>query len=368
MRLHTAVISSLALAAAASAGAQTIVATPRAPIAGGRTMAAMAGFDNPRAVIGVATSVSTGVRDTLGLLVSSVIRNGPAEKAGIEEGNRISMINGISLKLSAADVGDPDMERLMSRRLTRELDKMKPGDDVDLRVYGGGQTRSIKVKTIDPEELYSTTRSSMRRSADERPSMGISIGSTGSRRDTLGVFVMSVEENGPAAKAGVEEGNRIAAINGVDLRVSRDDAGDDMVAGTKLNRLERELAKVKAGDAVDLRVVANGQTRTVKVTTVAASSMRGGRSSVRITRDGGMTTIHPPLSMDRIEIDGEAIGATVRRAVERAQTMTGERLEDLGQLLDELGRGLNNGGTIRWMRDNDAARPAPALRRTIIMM
>src|SRR5207237_1090021 len=146
----------------------------------------------------VSTSTSTGSRDTLGLLVSTVTRNGPAEKAGIEEGNRIAAINGVSLKLAAADVGDPDMEGLMSRRLIRELDKVKPGDDVELKVYGGGQLRTLKVKTVDPEDLYSIgfTRRSF---DDDRPTLGIGIGSSGSKRDTLGVFVMSVEDGGPAA-------------------------------------------------------------------------------------------------------------------------------------------------------------------------
>lgn len=378
MRLHTALLSSLALTAGSTAAAQ-VIATPRAPMARGGLMPSVAmRYDSPRAVIGVATSVSTGVRDTLGLLVSAVTRNGPAERAGIEEGNRIAMINGISLKLATADVGDPDMERLMSRRLTRELDKVKPGDEVELRVYGAGQTRSLKVRTVDPDSLYEITRVTSRRSQDERPSMGISLGSTGSRRDTLGVFVMAVDEAGPAARAGIEEGNRIASINGVDLRVSRDDAGDDMVSSTKLNRIERELSKVKAGDAVDLRIVANGQTRSVKVTTVAASSLRGGSHSVRIIRDGGTTTIRPPMGVNRVEIDGEQIGESVRRAVERAQTMTGERLEGLGHMLDEIGRGLNNGGTIRWMRQDreSSVTPAPAPagaakaipRRTVIIM
>src|SRR5688500_8845994 len=142
MRLYSALASTLVLAAS-TANAQVAIATPRP----GRAIAPVAiGLDNPRAVIGVSTSFGTGSRDTLGLLVSAVTRNGPAEKAGIEEGNRIAMINGVSLRLAAADLGDTDMERLMSRRLTRELDKVKPGDEVDLRVYGNGQTRSIKVK------------------------------------------------------------------------------------------------------------------------------------------------------------------------------------------------------------------------------
>ena len=369
MRTHTALVSTLAFAALSTAGAQVIV-TPRASTARGGLMASMAmRMDSPRAVIGVSTSTSTGSRDTLGLLVSTVTRNSPAEKAGIEEGNRIAAINGVSLKLAAADLGDPDMESLMSRRLIRELDKVKPGDDVELKVYGGGQLRTMKVKTVDPDSLYST-RMSMRRSFDDRPTLGIGIGSSGSKRDTLGVFVMSVEDAGPAAKAGIEEGQRIAAINGVDLRVAHDDAGDDFVSGARVSRLERELGKVKVGDAVDLRVYANGQTRTVKVTTVAMSALPSHSHSMTIIRDGNM--IRRPFPPDGMELDGEMIGATVRRAIEKAQTVTGQRLEDLGQVLDQFGRGLNGGGTVRWFNEDSPpvekmarTKPAPAAPRKI---
>src|SRR4051794_38491488 len=197
MRIHTAVLSTLT-AGALSAAAGQVVVTPRIATSRAMTMPAMARFDYPRAAIGVTTSTSSGSRDTLGLLVSSVTRNGPAEKAGIEEGNRIAAINGVNLKLAPADVGDVDVEGLMTRRLLRELDKVKPGDDVDLRVYGGGQLRSMKVKTVDPESLYNSRARDVRRELDERPVLGIGIGSSGSKRDTLGIFVMSVDDAGPA--------------------------------------------------------------------------------------------------------------------------------------------------------------------------
>jgi S1-C subfamily serine protease len=367
MRFHTAIMSTLALAS--TAGAQIASSAPRARAV---LPSITIGSDAPRAVIGVSTSVSTGSRDTLGLLVSSVHRNGPAEKAGIEEGNRIAMINGVSLKLAPADLGDPDMERLMSRRLTRELDKVKPGDDVDLRVYGNGQTRSIKIKTVDPDELYETNGSSVWRKLDERATVGVGLASTGSKRDTLGVFVMSVDEEGPAAKAGIEEGARIASINGVDLRVSREDAGDSFVSGTRLNRLEREMNKVKAGDAVELKIYQNGQTRTVKVNTVAAAELRKTGRTSRIINGNGVTIIRSPDALS-MELDAARIGTTVRRAVEGAARVTGERLEDLGKVLDEVGRGLSTGGTIRWMNEVDTTTPVPpaalpAPRRTVIRM
>src|SRR5262245_54327170 len=91
--------------------------------------------DRDRAVIGITTSTGSA-RDTLGVRVSSGTPGGPAEKAGLEEGNRIATINGVNLKLASADVGDWEMASAMSRRLTRELGKAKAGAEVELRVYG----------------------------------------------------------------------------------------------------------------------------------------------------------------------------------------------------------------------------------------
>lgn len=342
MRLHTAIASTLALGA--SAASAQIAVTPRAPVAAARAY----GIDMqaPRAVVGVSTSTSTGSRDTLGLLVSAVTRGSPAEKAGIEEGNRIAAINGVNLKLAPADLGDPDMERLMSRRLTRELDKLKPGDEVDLRVYASGQTKAIKVKTVDPDSLYYSTTRSIFRDLEDRATLGLGYGTTGSKRDTLGIFVMSVEDEGPAAKAGLEEGSRIQSINGVDLRVSRDDAGDEMVSQTKMNRFEREMNKVKPGEAVDLRVYQNGQVKSVKVTTVPITELRKGSRTRVIRGTPGMTIIRSPDAVS-IDLQTAEIAATARRAAETAATVVGARLEDMGRVFDEMGRGFNR-VSIRW--------------------
>src|SRR5688572_30508713 len=158
-----------------------------------------------RAVVGITTSTGGSARDTLGVLISSITAGGPAEKAGLEEGNRIAAINGVNLKLAAADVGDWDMSGAMSRRLTRELGKVKAGGVVDLRVYSGGQTRNVKIKTVAYDSLYRSSRRA-RFEADERAVIGVSMGSSGSKRDTLGVLVMWLDDDGPAAKAGLEEG------------------------------------------------------------------------------------------------------------------------------------------------------------------
>ena len=288
----------------------------------------------PRAVIGVTTSGSANSRDTLGVLVSSVRTGSPAEKAGIEEGNRIASVNGVSLRLSSADVGDYDMANVMTRRLTRELDKLHPGDEVDLRVYTNGQTKAVKVKTVAPEDLYEAM-TPIRRDA-ERPTLGLRLASTGSPRDSIGVFVIGVDEAGPAAKAGIEEGSRIASINGVDVRGKNSEDDEFMIfRSSSINRFEREINKLKPGDDATLRVVYNGQARNVTVKVARASDLpRRGRSMTII---GGDNYINLPPVSANMNIDGERIGETVRRAIESARTTTNGALAGVGRVMAGFG-------------------------------
>jgi serine protease Do len=267
-----------------------------------------------RAALGINTQ-STGKRDTLGLLVTSVTAGGPAEVAGITEGDRLQSINGTSLKLAAADAGEPDMNGLMTRRLVREMGKVKPGDDVTLGVFANGGVKNVKVKTVAMDSLMRR-----RSSSEDRAALGIGFGG-GSVRDTLGLFVESVTPGGPAEKAGIEEGNRIAAINGTDLRVAAVDATDGAMVWAKQERLTRVLEGVKPGDVVELKIYANGGWKTVKVTTVKMSTLFGANSGwsryaegfagmkMKMAGMAGMAPMAPmppmgPMPPMRIRMDG----------------------------------------------------------------
>jgi S1-C subfamily serine protease len=333
--LRVALVSAAALpvasAAAQSCGVRFLT---QGGISGGTIQSSRSGG----AVIGVTTSSGSTVRDTLGVLVSSVNVGSPAEKAGIEEGNRIAAVNGVSLRLAAPDVGDDAMAGIMSRRLCRELDKIKPGDDVDLRVYANGQTKSIKVKAVDSDELY---RSRIRTSLDDRPTIGVSLATTGSIRDTLGVFVMSVDDGGPAAKAGIEEGNRIAAVNGVDVRARRGEEDEWLTRTTSINRLQREIQRARVGDDVELRVYSGGQYRNVKVKVGRAADLptrkRGGAMVIGPDR----VVMSSPANV-RVDIDGARIGDEVRRAVELGLDGAGRGIATAGRVLEGFGLGLRN--------------------------
>jgi serine protease Do len=227
-----------------------------------------------RALLGVTAADESERADTLGLRVDAVNADGPAAKAGIKAGDRLQSINGVSLRADRTDAGERDYDGVLLRRLQREMAKVEEGDTVRLQVLSEGRSRELRVATVSVEDLYRNERTVLRRSVvNDRAVIGVTTSPSGNVRDTLGVFVSAVADEGPAAKAGIIEGDRIAAINGVSLRVAREDAGDAQVANVKANRLRAELEKVEAGQSVELTIVSAGRSRTVRVTPVKASEL-----------------------------------------------------------------------------------------------
>ncbi|HEY4306255.1 MAG TPA: PDZ domain-containing protein [Gemmatimonadaceae bacterium] len=315
------IVTLLLVAAALPASAQVNVL--RVP--GGFASNFGVGFnDASRVAIGVTTSSSATSRDTIGVLVTSVQSGSPADKAGIGEGDRISAINGVSLKLAAADIAEYEVASAMTRRLTRELNKLKAGDEVELHVYSNGQNKTVRVRTVSPDDLYASL--TPRRDSD-RATLGLNLGTTGSSRDTIGVFVMSVTDGGPAAKAGIEEGSRIASINGVDVRGRREVEDDEYILRTaNVSRLEREIAKINPGDDVDLRIFYNGQYKNVKVKSTRTIDLPRRNRSITIL--GGDTFAGPlPEIVSRIPIDiGRMTSSGMGRAFGRVSIAGGNRV------------------------------------------
>lgn len=109
----------------------------------------------------------------------------------------------------------------------------------------------------------------------KRPAIGVQLNPTGTPRDSIGVFVSSVTPDGPAEKAGIIEGDRIVAINAVELKVNSADAGDDYAAELPIRRLAREVGKLDPGAVATLRVWSGGRVRDVPVTVGRASDLAG---------------------------------------------------------------------------------------------
>src|SRR3954465_15934109 len=80
--------------------------------------------------LGLSLTTSGGARETIGLLVSSVVHDGPADRAGIVAGNRVLAVNGATLRLTASDGGNRDATDAAVRRVERELRAASAGDSV----------------------------------------------------------------------------------------------------------------------------------------------------------------------------------------------------------------------------------------------
>jgi hypothetical protein len=142
-----------------------------------------------------------------------------------------------------------------------------------------------------------------------RAALGIELRPTGTRRDTLGVFVVAVTPRGPAETGGIIEGDRIAAINGVDVRSAPGDIDDPYTNGLGAHRLTKEVQKLTPGTRVTLRVYSAGRFRDVVVTTGRASEVlrHAGRFNFRIPGPGGdlfgpggaIMFPHMPLKLER---------------------------------------------------------------------
>jgi len=109
-------------------------------------------------ILGMSVSVSGSDRDTLGLLISNITRGGPADEAGVYEGNRLAAINGVSLRIDREAGDGRAVSDAVFRRLARELGEARSGDDISLRIFGSGRFRTVTVHPVVPAAPRATTR------------------------------------------------------------------------------------------------------------------------------------------------------------------------------------------------------------------
>ena len=164
----------------------------------------------------------------------------------------------------------------------------------------------------------------------KRAALGLELRTTGTRRDTLGVFVEAVTPKGPAETAGIVEGDRIASINGVDLRTQAGDTEDSYANGLAAHRLGREVQKLTPGARVNLRIYSGGRFRDVQVTAGKASDVMRLRNRFEFMMPGmdGMREFDGP--------DHMMFGPDSKMMRDRLEPLTRERTEPLLRQFNRL--------------------------------
>ena len=217
------------------------------------------GFAN-RGYLGITPRNSSGPADTLGLLVDDVESGLAADKAGIKRGSRLVSIDDVSLRVDPRDLGDYAGESLPEHRLRRVLGRKTPGDTVTIVVLDDGRNLTRRV-VLSESPLASTFRAM----TTARRVLGVSFAQRGSSRDTAGLLIVSVSSGGAADKAGLNEGDRVVSVDGIDLRVSAADAGTSDGVTARVSRFRRALDAARDSQPVKLDVLSDGRRRTVSV-------------------------------------------------------------------------------------------------------
>jgi hypothetical protein len=190
-----------------------------------------------------------------------------------------------------------------------------PDGRVECRIFRGGGRGDSALRN----RMFYRVDSAMAK----RAALGLELRTTGTKRDTLGVFVEAVTPKGPAETAGIIEGDRITSINGVDLRTSSGDTDDSYANGLAAHRLSREVQKLAPGSRVNLRVYSGGRFRDVQVTAGKASDLMrlGNRFNYMMPGMDGMMEFNGP--------EGMMFAPDMQRMREHLEPLMKERMEPL---------------------------------------
>ncbi|HNW59380.1 MAG TPA: PDZ domain-containing protein [bacterium] len=158
--------------------------------------------------------------DTEGAVVREVVKDGPADQAGVKEGDVI-------IKLQDRTVRDAD-------DITRDIRKMSPGDEATLLVLRDGKKITLKaklqerhkpigIKTPQPERRLERTREvqpfgnffmrANRRMGVQLQELDADLAEYFKVKEGEGVLVTSVAEESAAAAAGLKAGDVLMTVD-----------------------------------------------------------------------------------------------------------------------------------------------------------
>jgi serine protease Do len=230
-------------------------------------------YDHPwLGIVGVDITPAIGkpmnlsLTESIGFLVTDVNANGPADKAGIQGGDKIAQINGTNREINLGGniiIGiDGKAVRNIDDVLTYLEREKSVGEQVTLKLIRNGEplekTLTLE-KRPDSENIF------------QMDSKQLSLGVTGvdvnpiiagamNLTDTKGFLVTSVTANGPADKAGVQGGFKVETINNTQYTL-----GGDVIIGIDNNTIntvqdiKNYIETKNQGDIVKLKVIRDGE-------------------------------------------------------------------------------------------------------------
>jgi len=143
---------------------------------------------------------SFGLKEARGALVNDVMKGGPADKAGIRQGDIITALNG-------ADVKDP-------AHLQRMVAEAGVGKAAGITIFRDGKALQLNITLANadkaPKQKQQIERGDRGEQQGEVDSIGLVVEDA---EQGNGVVVVDAERGGPAAEAGIKRGDVIVSVN-----------------------------------------------------------------------------------------------------------------------------------------------------------
>jgi serine protease Do len=185
---------------------------------------------------------SLGLASTHGALVGSVDPSGPAQAAGLRQGDVIVSVNGTRIE--------------GTRELVGQVSQLTPGSTATLSVWRNGAERKLSVTVgVQSSQVASESpraRQPQQQPQQSRPRLGVAVRpltADEQQEASLPGGVVVQQAGGPAAAAGIQAGDIIVAVDGKLIR--------------GVQQLKQMIAQ--ADDSVSLTVVRDGEEASVTV-------------------------------------------------------------------------------------------------------
>jgi serine protease Do len=180
---------------------------------------------------------SFGLDRPRGALVSSVEKDGPAAKAGLQPGDVILAVNGKPIERYG--------------ELSGQIAAMKPGADATLEMWRGGKKQAVNVKVTELKEQQQQAKLGGRQkdhASNQASQFGLTVRPLDPQEkeqaETQGNLVVE-EVTGPAASAGVQPGDIILGVNGKRVKTVKELQDEAKTSGKNVALLiQREDAQI----------------------------------------------------------------------------------------------------------------------------
>ncbi|MGH9963347.1 MAG: trypsin-like peptidase domain-containing protein [Nitrososphaeraceae archaeon] len=225
-------------------------------------------------------SNATHLNDTKGILVVDITADSPADKAGIRGGDVLTAVDGQDIRLGGDVIVAVDNQsvRAMEDLLSYLEEQKAVGDNIELSAIRDGKTQHIDMilaarPNQEAENMFQPNMESKQQ--QHRPALGINgINMTPELAELMnltqsqkGFLIEDIISGGPADKAGIRGGYKIANINGSEFKLGGDIVvGIDEVDVSTIQDIQLYLDTKEVGDSVQIQVLRDSQEITVPLT------------------------------------------------------------------------------------------------------